>query len=451
MYNPCQVGRRNASHASFSLEKQATMSDLNARARRIRAAIQKCMVDRLSRKLGDDAAENGGKQEKVEARDQVENWLAAAAKLAGGIQLATHIVKAIHPQAQGTCLRVLPERRAGAGLLGTCGIGAVVPNDVAVRNAAALYVYNDLLAVEFEEQPLWKLAAEEDEDFLSALSDDPTRARELQQAFAAFSQEPGELSSHTLAKQVYFPLQDEGYHLLAPLFPASLVHAAHRIMSENRFGETAKCAREARKKGEWFSCGIREYPELAVRKFGGSKPQNISQLNSERHGDNWLLASLPPEWKSKSVRAPWNSESVFPVWFGRQRSVKDLTEQLRGFLETVDRNNLAIRRHRASLVQRIRDELHQYCARLEELPEGWSSDDRCRLHGAERLWLDPGRANLDDEFARERKLGKWIDEVSHRFANWLNATLSRNGLPLGEDEHLQWKAELAEELTLFSA
>lgn len=37
----------------------------------------------------------------------------------------------------------------------------------------------------------------------------------------------------------------------------------------------------------------REYPNLAVQKFGGTKPQNISQLNSER-GWQQLSAGLSP-------------------------------------------------------------------------------------------------------------------------------------------------------------
>ena len=47
---------------------------------------------------------------------------------------------------------------------------------------------------------------------------------------------------------------------------------------------------------------VEAYASLAVQELGGTKPQNISQLNSERRGDNYLLASLPPVWKTVAVQ-----------------------------------------------------------------------------------------------------------------------------------------------------
>src|SRR5690606_4276445 len=116
-----------------------------------------------------------------------------------------------------------------------------------------------------------------------------------------------------------------------------------RVMREDRFGEAAKAARKARREGRASPHGYREYPNLAIRKFGGTKPQNISQLNSERHGENWLLPSLPPSWQMPEVRPPWGMESVFEGSFGRQRQIRRLTKELKAFLERVSHNNLSIR------------------------------------------------------------------------------------------------------------
>jgi CRISPR-associated protein Csy1 len=112
-------------------------------------------------------------------------------------------------------------------------------------------------------------------------------------------------------------------------------------------------------------------------------------------------------------------------------------------------NNLAIRQHRARLVEQICDEAHQFAARLAQLPSGWSDNTECRLDESERLWLDPNRTINDEEFARQRRQGDWIYEVGRRFANWLNAALSTKTFSLGEDEHSHWRADLLKELSLF--
>ena len=416
-------------------------------ARALREKIHEFIRERLEAKLAKLKPEDAEKRAELKARHEPETWLADAANRAGQLQLASHIVKPIHPDARGTNLCASRNEVALPGILETASLDKLRPNDV-VGNAAALDVFA-FLSLGHEGRTLLQLATENDERLLAALSDDRSRAEAWQQAFAAISHSKSPPASDTLAKQVYFPLPNGDYHLLAPLFPTSLVHEAYLSMREDRFGDGGKAARDAYRKGQGYPHGYREYPDLAIRKLGGTKPQNISQLNSERHGENWLLASLPPTWTARETQPPWNVESVFPARFGRQKRVRELTEQLRKFLETVGHSNLAIRRRRAVLVEQISDEAHQYAARLAELPPGWTADPRCRLHEAERLWLDPYGARKDEAVAEQRRRGDWAAEVCHRFGNWLNAALSSRTLRLGETEHAQWKADLMKELELF--
>lgn len=409
----------------------------------IRDFIQKRLQAKLD-KLRDDQLEE---RAKCEDSFRPENWLAEAARRVSQLQLASHILKATHPDARGTNLRVVSMSMSKPGLLGTHSVAGDAPDDV-VGNAAALDVFK-FLCLQHEGRSLLDLALARDPALMEALSDEPERSAEWCDAFASIAQDNSPPASHTLAKQVYFPLPDGSYHLLAPLFPTSLVHVAQRLMREDRFGEAPKAAREARRKGETFSRGFREYPDLAIRKIGGTKPQNISQLNSERYGENWLLSSLPPNWQSSNVRPPWSADSVFDSWFGRQRRVKDLTRRLRTFLENTSRNNVGIRRHRAALVEEICDEAHQYAASLRQLPPGWSADPRCRLHEVERLWLDPLRVHTDEDFAERRYRPDWPSVASHRFGNWLNTVLVSKKMVLGEDEQHQWKRDLLKELNVF--
>jgi CRISPR type I-F/YPEST-associated protein Csy1 len=229
--------------------------------------------------------------------------------------------------------------------------------------------------------------------------------------------------------------------LLAPLYASSLAHAIYLTVNEDRFGEAGKEARKARREQRDHDNGYHEYPSLAVQKLGGTKPQNISQLNSERRGNNYLLASLPPKWRSRALHEPWNVESVFPR-FGRRDGVSGLTRGLRDFLNTNPDPTVDTRERREAYIDGLTDELVIFATELQtSLPDGWSSDPRCQLVEAERLWLDPGRAEEDEEFRKQWLWMEWIDEVGKRFGNWLNAQLDNN-LPLGEVEQRQWAREL---------
>lgn len=413
----------------------------------LRSLMLAFIAERRDAKLGKLKESDAKAREAVEAAYEIGAWLQDAARRAPQIQVATHIVKPSHPEAKGTNLRVRPTPLEG-GLLGTHSLGDTIPDD-AVGNAAALDVYK-FLSLEYEGRPLLSLAIDQNPEFLAALSPDPSEAQRLCSAFASMVRTNDSPASDKFSKQVYFPLEDGGYHLLSPLFPTSLVHAAQSRMRDDRFGEKAKAARDAHFKGEAHPQGYREYPRLAIRKFGGTKPQNISQLNSVRYGENWLLASLPPRWNQLTYRSPLRVETVFGKTFGRQGPVRDLIFELRSFLETEKRNNVDIRERRASLIADICEETISFASCIRNLPPGWSAHAECRLHQSERLWLDPRRALEDSDFATALKTTSWQRDVSQRFAHWLNQELSAGDLEMGDPEHLEWTRTLATELQWFA-
>ena len=150
---------------------------------------------------------------------------------------------------------------------------------------------------------------------MQALADDPVEARALREAFVSLTAErEGRSGSHVRAKQVYWLVGDDAgddasYHLLAPLHATSLAQVVYEEVQDVRFGEANKQARQAPWEGLPYGGVYREFRDLAVQKVGGTKPQNISQLNSERRGHNYLLASLPPTWwldetRFRSMRIP---------------------------------------------------------------------------------------------------------------------------------------------------
>ncbi|MBK1733371.1 type I-F CRISPR-associated protein Csy1 [Thiococcus pfennigii] len=415
--------------------------------RRIRAAIEAFIGERLQAKL--DATKDPDRQAELRANYAPTTWIADAARRADQIQQVTHGLKYTHPDARGSSLNSPGNPVADAYLVGSHSLNGDHEPDV-VGNAAALDVYK-FLRLEVDGRTLLDLAQAHEPALVEALSDDPREAADWIAAFAALAESKGEPASHALTRQVYWPLEDGGYHLLAPLFPTSLAHRIWKTISEDRFGDDAKAAREARRSRLPHPHGLREYPDLAVRKFGGTKPQNISQLNSERRGENCLLAALPPTWNSDPVRPPLRVETVFGPWFGNRRRVRRLVEGLRKYLVSVrdpERNNLAIRQNRADWVDAIVAELIQFAAELHELPPGWSADPDSRLPPEECYWLDPHRVLADVDFAVARAAADWRGAICDRFGRWLNARLDTDAAPMGEVELHAWRGELDERLRL---
>ncbi len=418
----------------------------------LRDLIQTFIHTRLQAKL-DKLAAGDPKRQQLLDDHRPDAWLADAARRVSQIQLATHILKPIHPDARGSNLHAPPADVELPGLVSShCLVGHW--DDDVVGNAAALDVFK-FLKLEHDGRSLLQRILEHDADLLAALGDDAGQAEAWRASFSAITESRGPAASHTLAKQVYFPLPDGGYHLLAPLFPTSLVHRVQQHMREDRFGEAAKAARDARKARQPSEHGYCEYLDLAIQKFGGTKPQNISQLNTERYGENWLLASLPPQWRTLDLRPPLRWDSAFDFLYRNDKTLRARVAELQHFLRMTVHNNWQIRRKRARLLGEIADAFHQYAAELleanrsEALAAGWSAHPDCRLDDSERHWLDPLRAHDDADFHSSHLWRDWPEQASKRFGNWLNGKLDHDALRLGQAEAEHWHDVLHDELRIF--
>ncbi len=262
------------------------------RSAELRAVITDFLNKRLADKL-DRLDPDDPKRQELLQQFQPATWLEDAARRACQIQAVTHSLKPIHPDAKGTNLYCPPATLAAVPVVGSHCLGDGFAGDV-VGNAAALDVYK-FLKLEHEGQSLLALAAAGDVDLAHALGGDPAQAQVWMAAFASLTAPRGQLASHTLAKQLYWPVSnnphsEDGFHVLSPLYASSLAHKVYGQLQEDRFSDEAKAARDARKNGLYSDRPVREYRHMAVQQLGGTKPQNISQLNSERRGNNHLLA-----------------------------------------------------------------------------------------------------------------------------------------------------------------
>ncbi len=425
-------------------------NEQTSRSGRFRATIAGFIEARREVKLkGTDDDTN------TTAKYEYSTWLADAARRVGQIQAVTHVLKATHPDARGSSLHVRPDSLPPREEAGSHVLGTDFAEDV-VGNAAALDVFK-FLKLEVDGRRLLDWMQDGDADLRAALHADSALAQTWMEAFGSLIRTEAAPASHEAAKQLYWlagddATRDDGYHLLQPMFSSSLAHAVHGELQDARFGEDNKAARQAFRSRQPHDAPYRDYRNLVARKLGGTKPQNISQLNSERGGINYLLASLPPAWDVERPKKLLNTDSAMQrlAWIG---GIRDNIEELAEFLLSDPPGNRKTRAFRDRIERELGAQLALYAAETWARTEpGWTRDEQCILPLHQKIWLDPGRAedidrdpsapelsDDDREFHAAFVFGDWPDQVAGDFANWVNGRLREAGLTtVGDAEYRHW-------------
>ncbi|AYZ54755.1 type I-F CRISPR-associated protein Csy1 [Klebsiella oxytoca] len=395
-------------------------------------AFEKEAAKRLAQ--GEDAGAIAQERQELEVKYQPRNWLTDAARRAGQISLVTHAAKFTHGDSKSSS--IYRETLGDEGYLSTAVLANVAVD--AVGNAAALDVAK-LLQTEVGGDSLLACLKRGDRSPLMGFAENDAQLALWMEGFSQ-ALTPVQPASHKLAKQIYFPV-DGGYHLLSPLFATSLAQAMHEKMVAARFGEQAKAAREARRAGKWHAQPDVRYPNVAEMHFGGTKPQNISALNSSRGGRVWLLPSQPPKWTMLD-KAPQNLTSLFALRGDFNRAATDTVSRMVSLLkEKTDNNNRHIRNARAGYVDELIDLLFLHAATYQqEAWQGWTlNSPDLPLH--QQLWLDPWRSKTDETFRSEREKGDWQRSVADDFARWLNYRLNKARLDVGIAERREWQTQ----------
>ena len=380
-----------------------------------------------------DSATLAAERRELELRYEPKAWLTDAAKRAGQINLVTHAAKFTHGDSKSSS--IYSEAVAQEGYLSTATLSGLEPD--AVGNAAALDVAKLMQTRVEGGDSLLASLKRGDRAALAAFTDDENQLREWIDGFSR-ALTPGEPASHKLAKQGYFPV-GEGYHLLSPLFATSLVHAMHQKMIAFRFGDDVKAIWKARREKTWHPTPLTLFPHSAEIHFGGTKPQNISYLNSVRGGRSWLLSCQPPQWK-KADKPPTTLRSIFTSGGQFDRRANSTVQLLVSLLaRTGDYTNVRIREARDEYIDALIDLLFVVASELQrDTWQNWTlSCERLVTH--QQLWLDPWRTKTDEAFRLERNKDDWQVSVATDFALWLNARLSKVLKDLGYVEQREWQ------------
>ncbi|MGB0467050.1 MAG: type I-F CRISPR-associated protein Csy1 [Pontibacterium sp.] len=408
---------------------------------------------------GKEADKNQKKKDKLQAdikgnlaitrpirHSEIYEWLAKRVGVASQLYLATHPNKFTHASTDTKTFSACFGGEGGYVMSDICLLNSQSVTTLSLDidgNAAALDIGKFL----FSRLGNKRLIDFVDENDLSVLREFSNSESEVQAWYDDLKKihVKRPLSSHKLAKQLYFPVGEGEYHVLSPLYASSLYQAIHTRISDSRFSNSAKAARKAKREKHYSTHITTDYLNVAVQTFGGTKPQNISLLNSGRGGKAHLFSCQPPAWQS-SKKPPSSHRNGF--WREYERRSWRVVRSLKAYLESVSQrtSTLARRDKRAEYIEELISLLLQYAAEIQSLSDhiGWS--EHSKLSQAEQLWLDPYRQ--DEAFQNQREAKDWQQEIANQFARWLNHKLSSDTLVFSDAEYLEWSSTVTKKLAL---
>lgn len=380
----------------------------------------------------DDAITFAAERQAIEMQYSPRVRLTDAARRAWQISFVTHAAKFTHGDAKNSSVYL--DTQGDNRYLSSISLPTLTVD--AVGNAAVLDVAK-LLQTEVEGDSLLACLKRGDHRALRALAEDDAQLARWVEGFNR-ALIPADPALHKLAKQVWFPVA-EGYHLLCPLFATSFAQAVHEKMVAARFSDEAKAIREAHKSRQWHPKPMVMFRQLAVMNFGGTKPLNISALNSARGGKVSLLSAQPPAWK-KTDNPPVSLRSIFTSRGQFQFEARTVLTRLSQLLSrSGEYTNHDIRKALDGYVDALIDTLFMHASSLQqERWQGWTQDAH-QLPTHQQLWLDPWRCRTDDGFRQEREKNGWQEEVANDFARWLNHNLRKKIPDVAKAEFQHWK------------
>lgn len=373
-----------------------------------------------------------------EVRDWIDKTSEKKIKSGRKIIKTTHVLKFTHGAASNA--GVLIDNIEAENLLTTATLGKNRAYDLA-HNNGNLITISRFLALSLMGKSIFDCIMEGNFEFLDSFYGSQEQLVKWKDGLANLI-ESRNIKTAEFAKQSYFPVRADkfDYHILVPLFSSSVAEALYRRVSDSIFdAEQVKIREQIRvDKGEHskYAKGVDiRFPNIAVAKFGGAQPQNISMLNKGRnwkasqtdnsaYGIGYLFNCAPPTWRSQ-LKPPVKNKSLFDEASINCQAKTDI-DFLREFLLRFERIELSIKppermKWIEDWVGNIIDEVFYYVYSIHQLPAGWSSEANIKLKIEHQYLLDPYRDN--ETFQADRQVVSWQSVICSDFAKWLNRAL----------------------------
>ncbi len=376
----------------------------------LETSIEDFLATRKANKLKKEITSALTIEEKVELEASIEamftlkNWLPNAASRASQLSLVSHPAKFTHPSAKTTPVIFDGEFRPDGYLRS----GNVKVDLDAFGNAAAMDVYKFLSLTLNDGKTVLHHLEERSSTIKELFSDVSSHFDEICDQFLAIkNSNHQEAYTSAKIKQVYFPVSDS-YYLLSILTPSGLVYEMKSRINEMHFSEKTKLARELKRKNQLSEDGFDEIYNLTTIGYGGTKPQNISVLNSANAGKAYLLPCVPPTLDVPHQRLPKKDFFSDILWSKRFFEYFDGIQSLK----EGDVNNLGVREALKNNIQSIINDVLEEVWKIRS-KTAWSFEPNYnKLHSAQKIWLDEAR--LDERSSNDA----WFEEIAEQFTRW---------------------------------
>ena len=354
----------------------------------------------------------------------LDNWLPDAAKRASQLSLVSHPSKFSHPGSKTTPL-IAESKRSEDGFLRTGNANAEL--DV-FGNAAAMDVFKFLSLRLSDGMTILEHLQLNSEKIKEELYLASVPFEELSTGFLSIKKTDRAAVTSERVKQIYFPVADD-YHLLSILTPSGLVFELRKRIQNIRFSDQTKAAKEDKRKNAHNDIGFDDLYGLSMIGYGGTKPQNISVLNSNYGGRAYLLPSLPPVLVKQKQRLPQYNFFTDCLW---PKSFEVDFHKFHKLLSTTHENK-DIRDGRARRIQSVIDGIIEQMWSVRLQTEGWSAEDNyAQLPSHQKIWLDESRKE------DRQKDDEWLKEIIAECARWIiiayEKVLGNRAILLSDDD-----------------
>ena len=361
-------------------------------------------------------AEVNEKEAEVEQLFSPEHWYPNAAKRADQISISTHPCTFSHPSARknknGYVSSIIAKNnRANDGYLrsGNVAVGAD-----ALGNAAALDVYKFLMLEMTDGKTLLEHLEDDSQLAQDILTIKSASYQDLRSGFLAMLQGNSENITSEKIKQIYFPV-DDSYHQLSILTASGAVFELRKRIDEIRFSENTKLARANEKRDEIHESGYKQLVNITTIGYGGTKPQNISVLNSKNGGKAHLLSCQPPKIRIRNINFPtvdFFSQSL------KYYHTKDLFHSLHAIF-TRYKNDWHIRNQRDDYYQSIIDIIIEQMWSVRSVAKDQFNREFSQLNKNQKIWLC-------EEYQNERNdTDDWLDTLTETIARYIFNTYEK--------------------------
>lgn len=333
-------------------------------------------------------------------------WLPDAAKRVQKLSMVSHPSKFSHPSAKTSNVIVCAKYQADGYLRS----GNVEYQIDVFGHAAAMDVYKFLMISLSNGKTVLKCLENNDELIKPIFSALNISYDDLRLDFLSIQEIDKNLKTNHLVKQVYFPIDKFGYHLLSILTPSGLLTEIKQKIDKLRFSDNVKQAKESKRKNDYHLTGFSDIYDLTVTAYGGTQPQNISVLNSRNHGKAYLLPSIPPIIEKRNIRLPNTNFFTQCLYYNKfQDSFKSLHKLMK-----LEINNINIRSAINNIIGFIIDEILSMAFKIRQFENNWSSNEYySHLPKNQRIWLD-------DIYQKDRlEQIEWREEISQELARWI--------------------------------